>query len=165
MLHLGCCVVLFILIVFFCFDSDDMGCIRKITAKDICMVYGQEGEVGDGSGLEPALPHLLLMHATILFPAFIRRLLEKLEIKGEQKVSGKSSSLAVLQEHQGDEPTTAKLQNLCVSALACMRMGLAAADSLFPDVPWDTLLFAEPLWTQQCLSHQTCARRAPKIST
>lgn len=65
--------------------------ITRVTAKDICSIYGAEGDIRGGNVLNQAVPHHLLMHAIILFPAFVRRLLEKLQIKGEQRVPGETN--------------------------------------------------------------------------
>ncbi|KAL8446275.1 hypothetical protein Emag_004775 [Eimeria magna] len=65
--------------------------VKKVTARDICAIFDGKGDLSEsGEEVAPAHHHCLLMHAIILFPSMIRTLLQKLEIKGEQKVSGKS---------------------------------------------------------------------------
>ncbi|CDJ41430.1 hypothetical protein, conserved [Eimeria tenella] len=67
-------------------SHQDISAVRQIKAEDVCAVYGRGGEVEFGEYHDDLVPHLLLMHAILLFPAFIRTLLKKLDIKGEQKV-------------------------------------------------------------------------------
>lgn len=70
--------------LYFYYFAVNLQSIRDIKAADICAVYGE----GRSSLNEFHIPHLALMHAILLFPSFIRGLLEKLNIKGEQKIAG-----------------------------------------------------------------------------
>ncbi|PHJ25559.1 transcriptional repressor tcf25 [Cystoisospora suis] len=59
--------------------------VKAITAEDllsICLPFHKP--VLDSA--QTQLPHLLLMRAVLLFPSFVRRLLQKLAINGSQKV-------------------------------------------------------------------------------
>lgn len=73
--------------------AEDISAVRQIKAKDVCAVYGRGGEVEFGEYQDDLVPHLLLMHAILLFPAFIRTLLKKLDIKGDQKVLGEQKRM------------------------------------------------------------------------
>nr|CEL68491.1 TPA: GH16169, related [Neospora caninum Liverpool] len=61
--------------------------IKTITADEllaVCMPSTRERQTGN----ESQLHHLLLMRAILLFPAFVRKLLQKIGVNGSQKVAG-----------------------------------------------------------------------------
>ncbi|CBZ51180.1 gh16169, related [Neospora caninum Liverpool] len=60
--------------------------IKTITADEllaVCMPSTRERQTGN----ESQLHHLLLMRAILLFPAFVRKLLQKIGVNGSQKVA------------------------------------------------------------------------------
>ncbi|XP_026191991.1 uncharacterized protein LOC34618334 [Cyclospora cayetanensis] len=90
--------------------------IKHIGVRDICGILRDEREcIAERSGAASVVAHCLLMHAILLFPAFVRRLLQKLQIKGEQTIN----------------------------------------DSIYPQVPWDALIFSAPLWSSDFPCHKT----------
>ncbi|OEH80035.1 transcriptional repressor tcf25 [Cyclospora cayetanensis] len=97
-------------------EKPEIHAIKHIGVRDICGILRDEREcIAERSGAASVVAHCLLMHAILLFPAFVRRLLQKLQIKGEQTIN----------------------------------------DSIYPQVPWDALIFSAPLWSSDFPCHKT----------
>lgn len=64
--------------------------VKAITIEDMLSICPAREPLPDST--QAQLPHLLLMRAVLLFPSFVRRLLQKLAVNGSQKVAGRLHS-------------------------------------------------------------------------